>query len=226
MDAQSYGGGKSSFFQRLGGVFIFRPAMYREIAEDEEASGSAILVVILFSIVSAIISGIFLPIQIQTQLQQLQATDPQTYQQIQLMMDQAGLSMATLMGAGTLIIIGISVIITPIFSLIGWLIFSWLCATVVNAFFGGNTSTNEMLRVFGFAYVFAPLSAIPCLNLVAWVLSVVANIIGIREASNIGTGGAILAWLVSVIILIVAFSLLCCGLGFALSLLVGAASSG
>jgi hypothetical protein len=89
--------------------------------------------------------------------------------------------------------------------LLGWLINSWLTAFVAKTFFKGDTSTSEMLRVQGHAYIFQILSIIPIIgSIAAAVLSIIANVLAIREASGLDTTKSILtAIIVGVIVFIV-----------------------
>lgn len=214
MDYGGYGGGgKSSLMERLKGVALFRAPMYREIARDTEATGSAVMVLVIFSVIAGIISGAFFPLQMQMQMQQ----NPD----MQRLFLELNIDPAIFMGAGILIAAVVGAVLNPLFSLLGWLIFSALNAFVANRFFGGNTDTSAIMRVFGYAYVFAPLSAIPYVNLFAWLLSIFANVIGIREAADIDTGNAILTFLISLaIVILVPILIGCC---FAL-LIVGLAA--
>lgn len=201
-----YGGGygtpKSSLIERLKGVVMFKSPIYHEIAKDTEATGSAVMVLVVSSIIAGIISGLQLPFQLQMQLQ-----DPQTQQALR----ELNIDPAFFFGAGALVMALVLAILNPILSLIGWAIFSWLNAFVANRFFKGNTSTGEIMRVSGYAYIFAPLSAIMCIGVIGWLLSIFANVIGIREAAEIDTGNAILTWLVSVVIIVaVVIGLYCC----------------
>jgi hypothetical protein len=206
----------SGLFQRLLGTATFKAPIYREIVRDTNATGTAVGVLIGFTMLAGLISGLFIPIQLGLQLQ-----DPQ----IQALLAELNIDPAIFTGGFSLILIAASVILTPIGSLIGWAIFSGLCAFAANRFFGAQTSFTEIGRIFGFAYVYAPLTVLPCIGLVFNILAIVSNVIGIREATGFDTGKAFLIWLSAVgIILLVYFLLVCCFIGviFALGGAAGA----
>jgi hypothetical protein len=215
-----YGGGgssKSSLLERLKGVALFRPPMYREIAKDEEATGSAVMVLVIFSVIAGIISGALFPVQMQLQMQQ----SPE----LQQALFELGIDPATFLGVGALVAAAAGAVLNPLISLLGWLIFSSLNAFVANRFFGGNTDTSQIMRVFGYAYVFAPIGALPCIGLVVLVLSLVANTIGVREAADLDTGNAILTVIVSLVIIIAVLFLLGCCFVLLIASLAAAGSS-
>ncbi len=92
---------------------------------------------------------------------------------------------------------------TIINAIVGWLIGSWVIAFVAGLF-GGKTDTGEMLRVFGFTQIFTILTIIPvCGAIVGLILSIIAAVIGIREAAGFSTGKAILTGVVAFIALFI-----------------------
>lgn len=111
-----------------------------------------------------------------------------------------------LFAGSTAAIIG-TIITTIILTPISWFVNAWLLAFVAKSFFQGDTDTGEMLRVTGFASIFRLAGIIPLIGwLIALVLGIVANIIGIREAANLDTTKAVLtAIIAAVIALIVSF---------------------
>ena len=95
-------------------------------------------------------------------------------------------------------------VVAVIAALIGWLLGSWLTAFVAKTFFGGKTDTGEMMRVTGYTKVFGILGVIPILGIVGAILSIIGNVIGIREAAEFDTTKAILtAVIVGVIVFLV-----------------------
>jgi hypothetical protein len=99
--------------------------------------------------------------------------------------------------AGNILATALYVVIAAI---VGWFVVSWVMAFVAKSFFGGKTSTGEMLRVFGYANVFQILNIIPiCGTIIGFVLSIIAAVIGIREASEVSTGKAIAIGIVGII---------------------------
>ncbi len=92
---------------------------------------------------------------------------------------------------------------TIVSAIVGWLIGSWVIAFVAQLF-GGKTDTGEMLRVFGFTQVFTILTIIPvCGAIAGLILSIIAAVIGIREAAGFSTGKAILTGVVAFIALFI-----------------------
>lgn len=104
-------------------------------------------------------------------------------------------------------------VVSIVFGLITWYVSAWLLAVVAKAF-GGKTSTNEMLRVTGYVYVFNLVSllvvlsfvspALICLTgivgFVALVLSLIGYVIGIREAAEFSTGNAVITALIVAVV--------------------------
>lgn len=92
---------------------------------------------------------------------------------------------------------------TIVSAIIGWLVGSWVIAFVANLF-GGKTDTGEMLRVFGFTQIFNILAIVPvCGSIAGLILSIIAAVIGIREAAGFGTDKAILTGIVAFIVLLI-----------------------
>jgi hypothetical protein len=160
---------------RIMGVLTLRAPVYRQIAEDPNATTTAAIIVAIVSIVSGVVGAVV----VSTIGNQLPAgvtgtpTNPIGY-----------------------------AIQTIIFGFIGWGVGSWVLAFVANAL-GGKTNTGEMLRVFGFAQIFNLLSIIPCLGIIGWILGIVAAVIGIREAAEVTTGKSIVIGLIGLVVLIV-----------------------
>jgi len=91
-------------------------------------------------------------------------------------------------------------VVAVIVALIGWVIGAWLTAFVAKTFFQGKTNTSEMMRVTGFTKVFGILGVIPILGIVGVILSIIGNVIGIREAAEFDTMKAILTAVIAGVI--------------------------
>jgi hypothetical protein len=170
----------------------------------------AFIIVLVMSIIVGIVSGFWSIPQIMIQLQ-----DPQ----VQRVLADLNVDPEVFLGMGTVVLVAISAILTPIINVIIWLIFSALNAFVVNKFFEGRTTTSQIRRVFGFAYIFSIISVIPCVGYAMIVVSAVTNIIGISAAAEVDTAKGVLTWLVSLAIIFVVLGLLCCTPIFVLSFL-------
>lgn len=208
-----YGTGrpKSSLTERIIGVVTFKAPIYREIADDTEATATAAIIVILVAVITGLISGLFIPAQIQAQLQQ----NPEGQQAFA----ELGIDPGAWNPALTAIAIGI---VQPITALISWAITSWLNALIATRFFQGRTDTSEMMRIFGFTSIFNIIGLIPFLGLIGWCLSVIGNVIGIREAAEFDLGKAMLTMVVSLIItLLIAFGIACCIVAVMFSVVAG-----
>ncbi len=165
---------------RLIGIITLKPPVYREVAHDENATTQAAIIVIVMAIFSGVVGGLVLSAVGSSLPPEAQA--------------QAG-------AAANPVAFAIRTIITAIIS---WLIGAWVIAFVAKTFFGGQTNTGEMLRVFGFTQIFQVIAIIPCIGaIVALVLSIIGAIIGIREASGFDTTKAILTGIVAFVALII-----------------------
>ncbi len=88
--------------------------------------------------------------------------------------------------------------------LISWLLASALTAFIANRFFGGQSSTAELLRIFGHTYVFQVLIIVPFIGAIAaFVLSIIATVLAIRESAGFDTQKAIVTAVISGVILLV-----------------------
>ncbi|MBI4785641.1 MAG: YIP1 family protein [Chloroflexi bacterium] len=165
---------------RLMGVITLKPAVYREIAHDQNATGQAAIIVVVMALFSGIVGAIVLA------------------------------AMSSSLPPGTAIGSPVgSAIRTIITAIISWLIGAWVIAFVSKTFFGGKTDTGEMLRVFGFTQIFQVIAIVPCIGtIVALVLSLIGAVIGIREASEFDTTKAILTGIVAFVILLIVSAIL------------------
>ncbi len=94
-------------------------------------------------------------------------------------------------------------------ALVFWLLGSWLAAFVASRLFQGQTNAMEMLRVLGHAYVLQLPVIIPFIGaIIALVLSVIANVLAIREAAGLDTQKAVLTAIIVNIILFVISTIL------------------
>ncbi|MCC7162885.1 MAG: YIP1 family protein [Anaerolineae bacterium] len=149
---------------RIMGVLTLKAPVYRQIAEDSNATSTAAIIVAVVSLISGVVGAIV----VSTIGNQLPATP-------------GGISPTNpIMYAIQTIVLGF----------IGWGVGSWVMGFVGNML-GGKTNTGEMLRVFGFASIFNLLGIIPCLGLIGWILGIIATVIGIREAAEVSTGKAV-----------------------------------
>lgn len=159
---------------RLLGVITLKAPVYKEIAEDQNATTTAAIIVVVMAIFGGILAA--------------------------LAMSLVGAGLPADAPAGSPTGMAISTIINTIIS---WLIGSTVFAFVANAL-GGRTNIGEMLRVFGYTQIFQVLNIIPCLGTIAaLVLSVIGAIIGIREASGFSTGKAVLTGIIGLVILFI-----------------------
>ena len=92
-----------------------------------------------------------------------------------------------------------------IISLIGWGIWAWLSAFIAQKVFKKTTTdTGEMLRTTGYAYAPQVLGIVPFLGFIGMVWSLVAVIVGMRQAGEMTTGQAILTAVIGFLPAIVA----------------------
>lgn len=160
---------------RIMGVLTLKAPVYRQIAEDQSATTTAAIIVAVVSLISGVVGAVF--------LSALGTALPQG----------SGLTPAGPIG------FALQTIAT---GLVGWFVASWAMAFAGNML-GGKTNTGEMLRVYGFASIFGLVSIIPCIGWLAGILTIIATVIGIREAAEFTTGKAILTGIVGFIVLVV-----------------------
>lgn len=162
---------------RIMGVLTLKAPVYKQIAEDENATTTAAIIVVVMAIFAGVVGAVLLGV-VGSSLPPEQ-------------MAQAGTPLGT-------------AIKTIINAIVGWLIGSWVIAFVAKTFFGGKTNFGEMLRVFGYTQIFQVFAIVPCLGtLVALILSLIGAVIGIREASEFSTGKAVMTGLVAFVILLI-----------------------
>lgn len=97
-------------------------------------------------------------------------------------------------GVGSLFINGLwGFIAMVLIGLIGWVIWAWLSAFIAQKVFNVTTTdTGEMLRTTGYAYAPRVLGLIPFLAIVGAIWSLVAIIVGMRQAGEMTTMQAII----------------------------------
>lgn len=100
-------------------------------------------------------------------------------------------------------------------ALIAWAVWSLVTYWVGTTFFGGKATYGELLRCVGFAYTpnaLGLLAFIPVLGgliaLVGSVWSLVAMVIGIREALDVSTGQAVITAVVGWVIMLIVVGIL------------------
>ena len=97
-----------------------------------------------------------------------------------------------------------AVVLSAMFTVIGFGVYAALAAFVSKTFFGGKTDFDEMARTLGFAYAWNAvgiLNLIPCAGgLVAFVggiAAMIAGVIALRESAEFSTGKALITVLVA-----------------------------
>ena len=95
---------------------------------------------------------------------------------------------------GTLFVNGFGGFIAFILiNIIGWFIWAWLSAFIAEKVFDVQTTdTGEMLRTTGYAYAPRALGLIPFLGFIGAIWSLVAIVIGMRQAAEMTTTQAII----------------------------------
>ena len=157
---------------RIMRVFKLDASVFREIAEDKSAMTQAAIIVVVVSLISAIAMAVSAAIG------------------------------KTGSAIGTFFITLLSGI------LLSWILWAVLTYVVGVFLFKGKTDIPEMMRVLGYANapnLLGIFGIIPCLGwiaaLVGGILSLIAGVIGIREAMEFDTTKAIItaviAWIIS-----------------------------
>jgi hypothetical protein len=106
-----------------------------------------------------------------------------------------------------------------VFGLFAWLVPGWLSALAANKFVDGHTTTAEVLRVYGFVFLFSLVGLlllpvpVPFLSILAtFGLSMVGNTFGIRAAAGVDMGSAVVCVLFGfAMALLAGVVLYCCG---------------
>ncbi|HMA33432.1 MAG TPA: YIP1 family protein [Chloroflexia bacterium] len=167
--------------ERLLGILTFQGWAYREIADDGEETLTAFMIVLL-----GVVCGSFL----------LGDADPRTAAVLALLGDKFGLTAQ----ASQLFLIATDALL----SVLGWFLAAVLLALVGMAF-GGSGSIGAMLRTTGYAQFFSLLALLPSagiallhlpstvlvLNFLFGLLGLIAYVVAVAYAAQVGTGAAI-----------------------------------
>jgi hypothetical protein len=167
---------------RMMGVLTLQAPAYRSIAKDPGATKFAAIIVVAVALIGSLSSALILSNsfgQIPQELGGLLLTNPI-----------------------------LLTVLAVLWSLVYWGLGSWVVG-VVAKLFGGKTDTGEMLRVLGFASIFNLLFIIPCLGpIVGTIFWLFGEILGIREASEVSTGKAILIAIIGGIVVGIVWAIL------------------
>jgi hypothetical protein len=118
----------------------------------------------------------------------------------------------------------LSLIVSPIVAVIGYLIWAALTYLIGTRLFEGTADYGEMLRAIGYSYgpqVLGLLSFIPCIgwlfSLVGAIWALAAGVIAVRQALDFDTGKAVITCIIGwVVVLILSLILSAIGIGGAL----------
>ncbi len=93
-------------------------------------------------------------------------------------------------------------------TIIGWLIWAWLSAFIAEKLFDVQTTDmGEMQRATGYAYAPQLLGIVPFLGFIGMIWSLVAVIIGMRQAAEMTTVQAIMTALIGFLPAIIAMGI-------------------
>ena len=157
-----------ALFPRMLRAAKVESQLYEEVEADSGATGQALLVVVMASLSAGIGHGI------------------------------SGLMKG---GAGGIGVFFTSLIIGAIGSLVAWFIFSLLCFWLGTTLFKGpdtKSTLGELLRVLGFAdspallniFIFLPFIG-PIIPFVTMIWTIIAGVVGVRQACDFTTGRAV-----------------------------------
>jgi len=95
-----------------------------------------------------------------------------------------------------------------VITLLGWFVWAWLSAQIAERVFGVQTTdTGEMLRTTGYAYAPQMLGIVPFLGFIGMIWSLVAVIIGMRQAGEMTTTQAVITAVIAFLPAIVAMGI-------------------
>ena len=182
-----------ALFPRMLRAAKVESQLYEEVEADSGATGQALLVVVMASLSAGIGHGI------------------------------SGLMKG---GAGGIGVFFTSLIIGAIGSLVAWFIFSLLCFWLGTTLFKGpdtKSTLGELLRVLGFAdspallniFVFIPFIG-PIIPFVTMIWTIIAGVVGVRQACDFTTGRAVGTVVVAAIIPLIILMLIGVAVGGAL----------
>jgi hypothetical protein len=183
----------TSLPNRLIGILTLKAPIYREIAEDSGSLTTAAIITVA-SVLATGIGSAF----VSTMLPGAIPADMQTPE-----------IAAALAASANPVLNFLSAVIS---GLVAWFIGSFAFGFVAKML-GGRTNTGEMLRVLGHVNIVDFLNLIPCMGLVAWILKLVAMIIGIREAAEFDTVKAVITGIIGVVVI--------WGINFAINAVLG-----
>jgi hypothetical protein len=108
-------------------------------------------------------------------------------------------------GAGPVGIVG-----AALGQLVGWVVWAGITYLIGSMVFGGTATWGELMRTLGFAQAPGVLALLAVVPLLGWfvlpvvaVWTLVAGIVAIRQALDVGTGKAILTALLGWVVLVV-----------------------
>ena len=186
-----------ALFPRMLRAAKVESQLYEEVEADSGATGQALSVVVMASLSAGIGHGI------------------------------SGLMKG---GAGGIGVFFTSLIIGAIGSLVAWFIFSLLCFWLGTTLFKGpdtKSTLGELLRVLGFAdspallniFVFIPFIG-PIIPFVTMIWTIIAGVVGVRQACDFTTGRAVGTVVVASIIPLIILMLIGVAVGGALAALL------
>ena len=183
-----------ALFPRMLRAAKVESQLYEEVEADSGATGQALSVVVMASLSAGIGHGI------------------------------SGLLKG---GAGGIGVFFTSLIIGAIGSLVAWFIFSLLCFWLGTTLFKGpdtKSTLGELLRVLGFAdspallniFIFLPFIG-PIIPFVTMIWTIIAGVVGVRQACDFTTGRAVGTVVVASIIPLIILILIGVAVGGALA---------
>ena len=186
-----------ALFPRMLRAAKVESQLYEEVEADSGATGQALSVVVMASLSAGIGHGI------------------------------SGLLKG---GAGGIGVFFTSLIIGAIGSLVAWFIFSLLCFWLGTTLFKGpdtKSTLGELLRVLGFAdspallniFIFLPFIG-PIIPFVTMIWTIIAGVVGVRQACDFTTGRAVGTVVVASIIPLIILMLIGVAVGGALAALL------
>jgi len=159
-------------------------SLYEEVEIDSAATTQAMIVVVIASVCSGVGSGL----------------EALIFGSLSLQLKLSGFVTNLVVGS--------------LLALLGWGLWSFITYFIGTSIFGGEATYEELLRCIGFSDspgILSILSFIPVLGgliaLIAWVWSLIAMVVAIRQALDFSTGKAIftciVGWIAIIIILVV-----------------------
>lgn len=98
----------------------------------------------------------------------------------------------------------VSFISAFLWTLVGWLVWSFISYFVGTSLFGGTATVQEMLRVIGFAYAPQMLAIIPCIGgLIGAIWSLLAGYIAVRQGLDLDDLRAFLTILIGFVVYVI-----------------------